>query len=73
MKKIISSQKKSLKGFITQSVKSSTKKVKGGKGKKTISKLSMPVSFIKGEQNPVKLKKSKNTGLAMLKKAFNRK
>lgn len=70
MKKIISSQKKSLKGFITQSVKSSTRNIKG---KKVISKLSMPVSFIKGEQNPIKLKKGKNTGLAMLKKACNQK
>jgi hypothetical protein len=70
MKKIISSQKKSLKGFITQSVKSSTKKASG---KKTISKLSMPVKFIKGEQNPVKLKKGKNTGLAMLQRACNQK
>ena len=33
----------------------STKKING---KKVISKLSMPVSFTKGEQNPIKLKKN---------------
>jgi hypothetical protein len=68
MKKIISSQKKYLKGFITQSMKSSTKKVAG---RNVVSKLTLPTSFIKGIQNPIKIKKCKNTGMALLKKAMN--
>lgn len=59
--KPISSLKVPLKGFISQSISTKTKKIKG---KKVISKLSMPVKFVKGEQNPVKLKKAHEDRLA---------
>lgn len=61
--KPISSLKVPLKGFISQSISTSTKNVNG---KKVISKLSMPVNYTKGEKNPIKLKKNvENLGKAM--------
>lgn len=68
MKKVISSAKVGIKGYETQSFKSSNKKVKGGKSKKTVSKLTMPVAFKKGTKNPVKSKQVTN-GYDMLLKA----
>jgi len=53
--KPISTLKVPLKGYISQSISTSTKKIKG---QTVISKLSMPVTYIKGEQNPIKLKKA---------------
>jgi len=70
MKQIISSSKVPLKGYTVQSFNSSSKKVKGGKGKKTISKATMPVSFKKGTNNPIKYKNM--NGMDILKKAFKK-
>lgn len=63
---IISTLKIPLKGFVKQSLKM---KKKNMKGRSVITKLTMPTTFVKGEQNPIKLKKSKNTGLKMLERA----
>lgn len=60
---IVQTNKVPLKGFNTTSTKVQTKKING---KQVIHKMTMPTKFVPGENNPVKLKKSKNAAVAMV-------